>query len=225
MLREAVDARPVPYPQCERNRARRAAEARPRGRGRRAHEAPGRKDVEGAIALAHEVRRRRQPGLVRDAPAGEERDVPATDEPPRRIRRVAGVCILGQEDEQPAAEPPRGARRRSGSTGPETRADVGNPRTKDWNRSCRRSSSTNAASGVASDVLIVWSCSSAGSRSRGVIVLALPADSERRTGVAGSPRPHPEPRSPNLRPTAQQLSAQLPQGHPRCPDVTLARKS
>ena len=105
VLREAVDARLVSRPQRERHGARleRREPVRERASGG-ADEAARSEDVERAIALAHEVRRRREPGLVRDTAAREERDIPAADEPACRFRRVAGVSVLGQEDEQAAAE-------------------------------------------------------------------------------------------------------------------------
>ena len=76
---------------------------RERGRRRR-DEAAGGKHVEGAGALADEVRRRLETGAPADAAAREQCDVVGADEPTGRLGEIAGVGVLRQEHDEPAVE-------------------------------------------------------------------------------------------------------------------------
>ena len=76
---------------------------RERRRGR-ADEPAGGEDVERAGPLADEVRRRLEARGVRDAAARKQRDALGAEEPRRALRRVARVGVLGQQDQEPAAE-------------------------------------------------------------------------------------------------------------------------
>ena len=73
-------------------------------RRRRGDEAAAREHVEGAGALADEVRRRLEPGAPADAAARQQRDVVGADEPARRLGDVARVGVLGQQHDEPAPE-------------------------------------------------------------------------------------------------------------------------
>ena len=74
------------------------------GGGRRADEAAGGEDVESPRPLADEVRRRLEPGCVRDAAAREQRDAVGAEEPRRALGRVPRIRVLGEEDQQPSPE-------------------------------------------------------------------------------------------------------------------------
>jgi hypothetical protein len=105
VLREPVDPRLVADAQAKRRGAglqRRQPLAE--GSCRRANEAAGREDVEGAVALPDEVRRRRESRAPPDAPAREKCDRAVTREPRGPLRRVARVGVLGQEDEERSSE-------------------------------------------------------------------------------------------------------------------------
>ncbi len=54
--------------------------------------------------LAHEVRRRSEPRLVRDAAARQQPDCVVAEEPRHGVRGVARVRVLGQQDDQTARE-------------------------------------------------------------------------------------------------------------------------
>ncbi len=82
---------------------------------RHADESPGGVDVERPEALAHEMRGRREPALVGDAPRGEQPHPLGAQEPAGRIGGVSGVGVLRkQADERAldsrlaAGEPERG---------------------------------------------------------------------------------------------------------------------
>ena len=216
MLREAVDARLVSRPQRERHGARleRREPVRERARGG-AHEAAGGEDVERAIrarprgAAAARARTRSvtpRLGKQRDVPAAEEPRLPL---PPRRGRlrpraggRAAAAELLVERGEEEREHRLGDARRASGA-----------PARSDWNRSCRRSSSTNAASGVSVDVLVAWSMQFGGDRPRGVIVLARFRPAASAAAVARRVHSRVRPRVPA--PTA--LSAELLSAQPARP--------
>ncbi len=69
-----------------------------------ADEPAGSENVERPGALTDEVRRRLEARGVRDAAAREQGDALRPEEPRRALRRVAGVGVLGQQDQEPAAE-------------------------------------------------------------------------------------------------------------------------
>ena len=114
-------------------------------RGRRADEPAGGEDVEGAGALADEVRRRLEAGGVRDAAAREQRDAArrrgTTTRPrPRRARprpRGGGSAARAPSSSCSAA-------RTSGSAGSETRARAGSALVNAWKRSLAASSAMKA---------------------------------------------------------------------------------
>ena len=105
LLGEPVDARLVADSQLERERSglerRQAVGERPGGR---ADETAGRERVQRPVPLAHEVRGRREARLEAHAAARKQRDTVAAEEPPRRLRRIAGVGVLGEENEQSASQ-------------------------------------------------------------------------------------------------------------------------
>ena len=83
-------------------RLRRRQRLRERVRGRADEPAAG-EHVERARPLAHEMRRRLEPGLPADAAARHEPDQLVAEEPRRRLGRVARVGVLRQKaDERPA---------------------------------------------------------------------------------------------------------------------------
>ena len=74
-------------------------------RGRRGtHEAAAGEDIEGARPLADEVGWRLETRSVRDAPTREQSDAIRAEEPRGSFGGVAGVRVLGQEDEEAASE-------------------------------------------------------------------------------------------------------------------------
>lgn len=73
-------------------------------RGGRAHEPAGGKHLEGAIALADEMRRRREAGVECDPATGEQCHGGGAREPARSLGGVARVGVLGQHDEERPAE-------------------------------------------------------------------------------------------------------------------------
>ena len=78
-----------------------------------------REHVERAGALADEVGRRLEPRVPADAAAGQERDALRSEEPPGRLRRVAGVRVLGEQADERAPERfvQRGEQERQGRLG------------------------------------------------------------------------------------------------------------
>src|SRR5262249_9314469 len=100
-LGERVDARLLPARDAERGgpdlRRRHGIGERSR---RGAHEAAAVEQLERAGALADEVRRRLEPRAPAHAPRRQERDPVLSDQPGRRLGRVARVGVLGQQDEQ-----------------------------------------------------------------------------------------------------------------------------
>ncbi len=102
-LRQLLDAEFPSGAERERlgPRLRRRQRLRERVRGRADEPAAG-EHVERARPLADEMRRRLEPGLPVDAAAGHEADQLVSDEPRRRLGRVARVGVLRQEaDERP----------------------------------------------------------------------------------------------------------------------------
>ena len=88
-------------------------------RRRRADEPAGGEDVECPRPLTDEVRRRLEARGVRDAAAREQGDPLGAEEPRRALRRIAGVCVLGEQDQEPARRAPRAASRgRAGARAP-----------------------------------------------------------------------------------------------------------
>ena len=74
-------------------------------RGRRGADEPAAgEDVEGARPLADEVRRRLEAGRVRDATAREKGHGVRPEKPRGSFGGVAGVRVLGQQNEQAASE-------------------------------------------------------------------------------------------------------------------------
>ena len=73
-------------------------------RCRRAYEPAGSEHIERPRPLTDEVRRRLEARRVRDAAAREQGNPVGAEEPRRALRRVAGVCVLGQHDQEPAPE-------------------------------------------------------------------------------------------------------------------------
>ena len=104
-LGERLDARLETGPHLDRRGPRlgRRQTLRERAR-RRAHEPAALEDVERPRALADEVRRRGDARLPRHAAARQQSDRVVTEEPRRRVRRVARVRILRQKHDEPAPE-------------------------------------------------------------------------------------------------------------------------
>ena len=69
-----------------------------------ADEAAGGEHVERPGTLTDEVRRRLEARGVRDAPARKQRDALGAEEPRRAFRCIAGVRVLGQQDQKSSAE-------------------------------------------------------------------------------------------------------------------------
>ena len=88
------------------DRGRAAGRRHPLGQSgsRCADEPAGGEDVEGAGALADEMRRRLEPRCVRDAAAREQRHAVGAEEPRRALGRVPRVRVLGEKDQQPSPE-------------------------------------------------------------------------------------------------------------------------
>ena len=72
---------------------------------RRTDEAAGSEHVERAGPFADEVRWGLEPGLPTDTAAGQERDAVLADVPAGRFRGVAGISVLGRENEERLFEP------------------------------------------------------------------------------------------------------------------------
>ncbi len=105
LLRQAVEAGLAADLQPDRlgpcSRRRHALGERGRRRG---DEAAAGEDVEGAGALADEVRRRLEARAPADAATRQQRDVVGADEPAGRLGDVARVRILGQEHDETTLE-------------------------------------------------------------------------------------------------------------------------
>jgi hypothetical protein len=104
-LRQRLDARLVADAQDDRlgTRAHGRDPLRRPDRGG-ADQASGREHLEGAGALADEVRRRLEPAPPAHAARGEEADPLLAEVPARRLGGVAGVPVVGEDaDERPAA--------------------------------------------------------------------------------------------------------------------------
>ena len=113
VLGERVDARLVADLEAQRlgpGRRRR----HPLGeRGRRGDDEPAAGEhVERAVALADEVRRRREARLPADAAARQQADVLGAEEPAGGLGEVARVAVLGHEHGERRARAARGAPRR-----------------------------------------------------------------------------------------------------------------
>ena len=140
-----------------------------------------------------------RPGLVAHAAAREERDVVAAEEPPCRLGRVAGIRVLGQQDEQPAAEllVERGEEERQHRLR-DARLRRQRPRRRPGSG---RGASARRRTRRAVSPAWMWSpgpCSSAGIAPRGVIVLAA----RRPPTAAGSRAPQPRSTTPRGTPGA-----------------------
>ncbi len=100
-----VDPGLVPDPEHERARPRCPRRQPLRERcDRRTDEPSGLEDVERAVALTDQVRRRDQSRLVRDAPARKEGDPRGVPEPRGAVGSVPRVGVLGEQHEERAAE-------------------------------------------------------------------------------------------------------------------------
>ena len=91
---------------------------------RHADEAPGGVHVERPEALADEMRRRREPALVGDAPRGEQPDALGAQEPAGRVGGVASIGVLREQADEraldsglAAGEPERGEEERQEGLG------------------------------------------------------------------------------------------------------------
>jgi hypothetical protein len=106
VLHDCVDAGLLARPKAQRLGplvARRHAFGERRGRD--ADDAARGEHVEGAGALAHEVRRRLKARVPADAAARQVRDVAVAAEPADRLGEVARVRVLRQHDDELAVEP------------------------------------------------------------------------------------------------------------------------
>ena len=146
VLGERVDPGLVADGQVEPGRARVQRRHELGERGRRGADDPaGGEHVERACPLAHEVRRRLEPGLPADAAAREERDVFLAEVPGRRLGRVPGVRVLGEQQSKRPAETEVERREEERNAGSETRAPA--PRSSSAKAASRSLAASSRASG------------------------------------------------------------------------------
>ena len=178
---------------------------------RRADEPARGEHVERPVALADEVRRRREPGVEPHAPAGRSATRAPTREPAGRLGRVARVGVLGEEDEKPAPEllVERGEEQRQHAAPRRARGPAARGRTPGSARAGaarrRRRRAGRRGLGPAGQVCEQRVVHAIG-RARPAAAIVL------RAGQPAIGRRRAVPACPTC-----------PQGHPRCPSETVAR--
>ena len=215
VLGEAVDARLVADAQLERGRACLDG-GHPFGERRRrgAHEPSRREDVERPVALAHEVGRRHEAGVVRDAASGKQRDALGAEEPAGASAASRASASSGSSTSSPRPEllverREEERQHRLGDAGPGRQ------------RSRERLEALVPAE-LVDEGGERYGVGAGGGRVHAVRRGSRPAGPSYR----GSTLPRRRPRTRRrTAPDSARTPTTAPQGHPRCPAVTLSAKS